>query len=146
MIVLRARATLAVLLIAAASAAACREGGVVAQQRVLGGDAARGRDAFVTYGCGSCHVIPGVPAAEGLVGPPLTDFADRTYVAGHLRNEPVGLVRWIRDPQTIDPGTAMPDLGVSEQEARDMAAYLYTLHADRLGPPHPVPQRVLPRH
>ena len=145
---LRLAAAAAVLLplLLAVPAAACREGGVVTQQRVPGGSPARAERAFLRYGCGSCHVIPGVPAAAGLVGPPLTDFADRTYVAGHVRNEPAGLVRWIRDPQAIDPGTAMPDLGVTDGDARDMAAYLYTLTANRLGPPHPIPLRHLPGH
>jgi len=125
---------------------ACREEGVVAQQRVPGGSAARGERALVAYGCGSCHVIPGVAAASGRVGPPLTDFADRTFVAGKLRNEPTALTTWIQDPQIVSPGTAMPDLGVTNADARDMAAYLYTLVSRRLGPPHPIPERAIPGH
>jgi cytochrome c1 len=88
-------------------------------------------------------VIPGVAAAEGRVGPPLTDLVDRTFIAGRLRNEPSALVRWIRDPRAVDPNTAMPDLGVTDGDARDIAAYLYTLGGRRLGPPHPVPARTL---
>ena len=124
----------------------CREGGVIPRQHVAGGDPSRGERSIVAYGCGSCHVIPGVPSAEGRVGPPLTDLADRAFLAGELRNEPDALVRWIRQPQEIRPGSAMPDLGVSENDARDIAAYLYTLASNRLGPPHPIPARHLPGH
>lgn len=124
----------------------CHEEGVVSQQRVTGGEPERGERAILVYGCGSCHVIPGIPAAEGRVGPPLTDFADRTYIAGRLRNEPVGLVRWIRDPQSVDSATAMPDLAVTEADARHIAAYLYTLTANRLGPPNPISGRLIPTH
>lgn len=94
---------------------------------VAGGDPTRGSNALRAYGCGACHVIPGVVGAQGQVGPPLTQWALRAYIAGNLPNIPPNLVRWIRDPQAIEPGTAMPSLGVSEAEARDMAAYLYTL-------------------
>jgi cytochrome c len=62
-----------------------------------------------------------------MVGPPLTMFARRAYIAGQLSNEPNNLIRWIRDPQAVEPGTAMPNLGVAPAVARDMAAYLYTL-------------------
>jgi cytochrome c len=91
------------------------------------GDPERGRVALNGFGCGACHVIPGVRAARGMVGPPLTGFARRSYIAGQL-NSPDNLVRWIAYPQAVAPGTAMPDLGVSPSVARDMAAYLYTLH------------------
>lgn len=126
--------------------AACTETGVIPRHQVAGGDPSRARPLIVHYGCGSCHVIPGVPAAEGLVGPPLTAVASRSYLAGDLPNEAEMLVRWIRFPQSLHPGTVMPDLGVTDPHARDIAAYLYTLSADRLGPPHPVPARHLPGH
>jgi len=125
----------------------CREGGVIPRQQVADGDASRGRRAIVAYGCGSCHVIPGIASAEGRVGPPLTDLADRTFLAGgQLRSEPDALVRWIQQPQEIRPGSAMPDLGVTDGDASDIAAYLYTLASNRLGPPHPIPARHLPGH
>lgn len=94
---------------------------------VTGGDAGRGRLAIEAYGCGACHVIPGVPGARGLTGPPLNSFARHVYIAGELPNEPGMLVRWIRDPPSLAPQTAMPNLGVSEATARDIAAYLYEL-------------------
>jgi cytochrome c2 len=92
-----------------------------------GGDAERGRVLLRVYGCGGCHVVPGVPAADGTVGPSLAGIASRTILAGELPNTPANLVRWIRRPQEIEPGNAMPDLGVSERDGRDLAAYLYTL-------------------
>ena len=94
---------------------------------VAGGDAGRGEHAIGKFGCGSCHVIPGIREAKGMVGPPLTSFGRRTYIAGEVSNTPEHLIVWIEVPQSIEPGTAMPNLGVSDQEARDIAAYLYTL-------------------
>lgn len=93
----------------------------------VGGSPERGAQLVRSFGCGSCHTIPGIRNARGLVGPPLFFFSRRTYIAGQLPNTPDNLVRWIQDPQAIEPGTAMPTLGASEQQARDMAAYLYTL-------------------
>jgi cytochrome c len=86
-----------------------------------------GRVAIARYGCGSCHLIPGVRGAEGMVGPPLIQWSRRAYIAGRLPNTPSDLVQWIVAPQAIEPGTAMPMLGVSVNEARNIAAYLYTL-------------------
>ena len=94
---------------------------------VPGGDPQQGRGAIREYGCGACHVIPGVTGASGLVGPPLNSFARRAYVAGNLPNTAPNLIRWIQVPQAVEPGTAMPNLGVTDADARDIAAYLYTL-------------------
>ncbi len=91
----------------------------------LEGDVGRGRDAIVKYGCGACHVIPGIAQARGRVGPQLTDFRHQMYIGGQLANSPANLVRWLRNPQAFAPGTAMPALGLTEAEARDIAAYLY---------------------
>lgn len=87
----------------------------------------RGAELIAQYGCGSCHTIPGVNRANGLVGPPLTRFGARSYIAGELPNNADNLRRWISDPQSVEPGTAMPKLGVSAIDAQDIAAYLYTL-------------------
>jgi|SRR5690606_29713722 len=106
-------------------AACTREPPEVAVQ-VVGGDPARAPELFREYGCGSCHVVPGVRGARGLVGPPLTDFKHRGYIAGALPNTPENLVRWIQVPQAIEPGTAMPNTGVTPADARHLAAYLYT--------------------
>jgi mono/diheme cytochrome c family protein len=90
-------------------------------------DAERGRRLLFTYGCGSCHVIPGVRRATGRAGPPLTRWAERHYIAGSLLNTPVNMVRWLMDPPSMEPGTTMPALGVTAEEALDMARYLYQL-------------------
>ncbi|SCG73156.1 c-type cytochrome [Micromonospora inositola] len=87
----------------------------------------RGAELIAQYGCGSCHTIPGVNRADGLVGPPLTRFGARSYIAGQLPNNADNLRRWISDPQAVEPGTAMPKLGVNAIDAQDIAAYLYTL-------------------
>lgn len=111
--------------LAAVLAAACGPG--APHTLVPGGDPARGRTAIALYGCGSCHAIDGITGARGRVGPPLTGVAERTMIAGEVPNTPEMIVRWIRNPQAIEPGTAMPNLGVDERTARDIAAYLYTL-------------------
>lgn len=138
------RAVSVAVLLGAASA--CHDGGVRREQMVAGGDPARGRSLIPEYGCGSCHVIPGVPGAEGKVGPPLTHFAERSFIAGNLRNEPTALAHWIRFPDHVEPGTAMPNLGVTEAHARDIAAYLYTLGSGGLGPPSLFPSNTIPAH
>ena len=84
-----------------------------------------GRRLIASYGCGACHSIPGVPGADAMAGPPLNCFYQRTYIAGRLSNTRQNLIKWIQNPQLIDPGTAMPNLGVSQGEADDIAAYLY---------------------
>ena len=94
---------------------------------VPGGNAVQGHEAIQRYGCGSCHIIPGVPGANGRVGPSLAGFAERKTVAGVVPNTPENLVRWLQNPQAVKPGTAMPNLGVTEADARNIAAYLYTL-------------------
>lgn len=96
---------------------------------VPGGDVERGRLLMREYGCHTCHLIPGVPGADSLVGPPLTAWAERQYIAGALPNRPNELIAWLENPQAIEPGTAMPNLGATEQAARDMSAYLYTLRS-----------------
>ena len=127
------------LALLAAGTLACSDGGDTARAEVLAstrGDPRRGEAAIAGYGCGSCHVIPGVNRARGMVGPPLTDFARRTYIAGHVFNTPNNLAAWIRRPDSVEPGTVMPTLGVTEQEARDIAAYLLLETATgRFGPP-----------
>jgi cytochrome c len=94
-------------------------------EAMTGGNVERGRRAFAAYGCGSCHSIPGVGGASGLVGPPLKGLGVRAMVAGKLENNPDNLKRWIMDPQAITPGTAMPRLGVQPQAASDLSAFLY---------------------
>jgi cytochrome c2 len=77
------------------------------------------------YGCAGCHTIPGIPGADGQVAPPLQDLRKRVYIAGSARNGGEALVRFIVDPTSLVPNSAMPATGISEQEARDVAAWLY---------------------
>jgi cytochrome c2 len=93
---------------------------------ITGGDPSRGESMFIQYGCGSCHALKDVRTATGSVGPPLDGIAIRAIIAGHLANTPDNMQRWIRDPQQVSPGTAMPDLNVGEGDARDITAFLYT--------------------
>jgi mono/diheme cytochrome c family protein len=91
-------------------------------------DARRGKRALEQYACATCHEIPGVTGATVPVGPSLRRLALRSYLAGVLPNTSENLIRWLRAPQSVKPGTAMPELGVSERDARDMAAFLGELH------------------
>lgn len=120
-----------------ASTAALVAGGIVAhrveqhRQRVelarglTGGNPDRAPVLMITYGCAGCHEIPGLAGPRGRVGPPLGTLAERVYIGGVVANTPENLVRWIANPKALDPRTAMPVTGVSEMQARDIAAYLY---------------------
>jgi cytochrome c2 len=90
--------------------------------------AALGKLLLFQYQCGSCHVIAGVAAARGTLGPTLQAFNRRSYIAGTLPNQPATLVRWLLNPQALVPATTMPSMGVSAPDARAMAAYLLTSH------------------
>ncbi len=91
------------------------------------GDVERGKLALGQYACQACHTIPGITSSLPNVGPPLTGLASRSLIAGKLANTPDNLVLWVRDPKSVKPLSAMPDMGVNELDARDMAAYLATL-------------------
>lgn len=99
----------------------------VPPRQVPDGNASAGPAAIQKYGCGSCHTIPGVAGADSLVAPPLIGYAERAFVGGVVPNNPDNLIQWIQNPQSINPESAMPALGVTDAEARDIAAYLYTL-------------------
>ena len=107
--------------------AGCAAAGRTPPPEVPDGNPASGRLAIERYGCGTCHAIPGVRGADGTVGPPLDRFGLRGYIAGKLPNNGPNLIRWVQHPQQVEPGTDMPDAGVSEVDARDIAAYLFTL-------------------
>lgn len=99
-----------------------------AAEAVTGGRVERGEHAIEAHGCGSCHVIPGIAIARGRVGPSLRGVGRRSLLAGKLTNRPDNMILWIRFPQHISPGTGMPEQPMTEGEARDIAAYLLTLH------------------
>lgn len=120
-------ALLAAMLLAGGWTVGCGQQEKLPPPEVSDGNPARGAALIGSYGCGSCHSIPGIREADGLVGPPLDQMGRRSYIAGQLPNTGPNLQRWIRDPQQVEPGTAMPDLDVTEQDARDIAAYLFTL-------------------
>ena len=116
--------SLALLVSFAFAISACNseQGGEI----TTGGDPANGKVLIKKYGCNACHVIGGIEGTSGQVGPPLTNIKARSYIAGVLSNTPANLQRWIMNPTEISPKTAMPDLDVTEQDARDIAAFLYS--------------------
>jgi putative membrane protein len=123
-------ASVLVVLAIPAVLSSCDRGGALSAQQAAsltgGGDAGKGAAAVRRFGCGACHVVPGIPGAEGQVGPPLAGIGGRAYIAGVLTNTPEHMVRWIVNPRGVDSLTAMPTLGVTQGEAKDIAAYLYT--------------------
>jgi cytochrome c len=120
----------ALMVAAAVAVAAAVQAGNIQRHRLeadartlTGGDPDRGHDAIVTLGCGACHVISGVTGADGRVGPSLQATSSQVYGAPGAYT-PENLITWIKSPREIRPNTAMPDLGVDDQTARDIAAYL----------------------
>ena len=94
----------------------------------VGGVAARAIPIMLANGCAGCHTIPGVPGAQGQVGPRLdATLSSRRYLAGVLPNSKENMIRWLRASRRMVPHTTMPSTGISEQQARDVAAYLYAL-------------------
>lgn len=120
-----ASASALVLLSACDGASALLNSPVAGQ--TLDGNAGRGQRLLAQYQCGSCHAIPGVPAAQGNIAASLDAFGKRSYIAGRIPNNSEALVRWIVSPAALVPDTPMPSMGVSTSEARDMAAYLGAL-------------------
>jgi len=106
---------------------ACNREDKARSAAMTGGDPDRGKQAVVRYGCIACHNIPGVKGPRGMVGPPLEHIASRTLIAGKLQNTPQTMIRWLQNPQAMEPSNAMPNLGITPDDARDIAAYLYTL-------------------
>jgi len=120
---------LAVIATGAVGASSCTasERAATASEITGGGNPERGPALIQYYGCGSCHDIPGVRGAGGLIGPPLQRIGLRAYLAGKLPNSPTNMIHWIREPRSFDRDTVMPNMNVTESDARDIAAYLYTL-------------------
>ena len=125
-----------IFLIAVAVACAATLGGLSAERTrraehetrardLTGGDPHRGAALARTLGCVACHVMPGVRGPHSRVGPSLESFGARPYIAGVIENTPENLLPFLRDPRAVAPKSAMPALGMSEAQARDLAAYLY---------------------
>lgn len=116
------------VLLLGVSAGACQPGDETASRnRIVGGDPERGRALVERVGCGACHIIPGVRGPRGSVGPSLEQFADRSLLGGQVPNQPTNLVIWVRNAPALVPDTGMPPMPLTEGQARDVAAYLYTL-------------------
>lgn len=124
--------TLLIVLVATTVISACGAFDRIGEPAVAveDGDPRLGRDAIREFGCISCHSIPGVTGADAHVGPPLDNWAERRYISGREPNEPDTLILFLLDPKSVDPESAMPPTGVSEEDARNIAAYLYTLTDD----------------
>lgn len=117
-----------VLLAAAGLLSGCHGGQSIPGYTVAtGGSSQHGQRVISQFKCGQCHTIPGIHNANGVFGPPLNFLARRSIIAGNFPNDPSHLTQWVRAPEKMKPGTAMPDLGLTEQQARDTVAYLYTL-------------------
>lgn len=117
-----------IVAVAVLTISGCTGGQTVKGYRArTGGNAQRGKQIIAEYRCGACHTIPGIRNANGVFGPPLNFFSRRSYIGGNVANTPANLIKWIKSPPSLKPKTAMPALGLSEQQARDAAAYLDTL-------------------
>jgi cytochrome c2 len=106
---------------------ACEPSGAIKlwASETTGGNSERGKDAIGKHGCAACHTIDGI-SSEAMVGPPLTRMAARSYLAGNMQNNAANLIRFIQHPRAVHNDTAMPEMGLTDEEARDIAAYLYT--------------------
>lgn len=93
---------------------------------LTGGNPRVGKRLIESFGCASCHQIKGVPQGRSQVGPSLKEIRGSSYLAGVLPNSAANLEKWIQHPREVNPRTAMPELGVTEAQARDIAAYLYS--------------------
>ncbi|MCR5875325.1 c-type cytochrome [Phenylobacterium sp. J426] len=123
---IRERRRFVAMSLAAITLGACAETSVRPRQ-LAGADPARGRDAAERVVCAACHEIPGIAWPRGRMGGSLAGFGGRPLIAGRLPNQPDILVRWVRDAPSLIPGTGMPPQDLSPAEARDVAAFLYTL-------------------
>ena len=101
--------------------AACKK------HETIPGDADRGKQLIAQYGCTSCHVVPGVKGPKGMVGPSLDHISTRTYIGGKFQNSVPTMTKWLQNPQAMDPNNAMPNLGLSPDDSRDITAFLFTL-------------------
>jgi cytochrome c2 len=119
---------LVLILVVAAAAGACGEASAPhPAQQVVEGDPATGRILARSEGCMACHAVEGMPGAIGIVGPPLHGFRQRAFIAGRVPNRPDQLIAFLVNPPAVDPETAMPDMGLSPADARNIAAWLYSL-------------------
>jgi len=121
------RSALVILPACAALLGGCEETAIPPARELVQGNSEAGRAVIHDVACGICHVIPGVPGARGAVGPSLDGFAQRSFIGGITPNRPANLMRWVRDAPSLSPETAMPPMPLSEEQAVDVVAYLYSL-------------------
>ena len=119
-------AVLAALAVAAGSLWQIEHGSTNIAVALTGGNITRAPELIRRYGCAGCHTISGIPGGDGQVGGPLQDIRRRVFIGGVITNSPDNMIKWIVSPQTFSPRSAMPATGISEAEARDVAAYLYS--------------------
>ena len=122
---LRAGLTAGTLLVCAVLASGCTK--EAPASRVAGGDPERGRLLVQQYQCAACHFIPEVQGPNGDAGPSLQAMGRMSYIAGSIPNQPENMIRFLQNPPAVKPGTLMPALGISNEEARHMAAFMYSL-------------------
>ena len=96
--------------------------------RLTGGEPELGRKKLAQRSCGSCHVVPGVPRAEGKSAPSLAGWAGRSTFLNTVPNTPENLEKWLDKPSHRKPGTNMPDISLTPEDSRDMAAYLFSIN------------------
>jgi cytochrome c len=119
------RLTTGALLCAAVLASGCAK--EEPASRVVGGDPERGRLLVQQYQCAACHFIPEVQGPNGDAGPSLQYMGRLSYIAGSIPNQPENMIRFLQNPPAVKPGTLMPALGITDDEARHMAAFMYSL-------------------
>ena len=119
-----------VVLLAASLAVPACDGPPDIAPRIESANPDRGRLLAVSKGCASCHNFPDVRWPRGGLGPPLAGFADQGLIAGRLPNQPGYLMRFIRDAPAFVPQGAMPATPMSDQDAKDVTAYLLTLRSE----------------
>jgi cytochrome c len=122
------------LLLTIAILAACNRSETAVPQTTVSapppaaGNADRGKQVAVQFGCGVCHVIPGLEGAEGALGPSLAGVASRPAISeGVVQNTPANMTKYILSPASMNPQSRMPPMGVSPAEAEDITAFLMTL-------------------
>lgn len=96
-------------------------------EMTTGGNPSHGKELITQYGCNACHSIPGIEGPKGMVGPPLDHIASRPFIAGKFQNNVANMTKWLQNPQSMDPQTAMPNLEVTQRDSNDITAYLFTL-------------------
>jgi cytochrome c2 len=90
-------------------------------------DHEKGRVLIQQYGCLTCHIVPGIDGPRGMVGPSLEAFGSRPTILNKAPNDLATLTRYLQNPQQVDPQTAMPNLGLSEGDAKSIATFLHSL-------------------